>query len=106
MISDLQQGQALIDDQLAAQSARIAGLSRGLEQADGGIAASMAMGGTMLVPDSPLSVSFNLSTYRGEQGFSGALVGRVAKRVYVNGGIAGSTVKGSTGGRVGIAFGL
>src|SRR3546814_12899704 len=66
----------------------------------------MAMDGTMIVPDSTVSVSFNLATYRGEQGFSGAAVLRLTPRVYVSGGIAGSTVKGSTGGRVGVAFGF
>jgi trimeric autotransporter adhesin len=30
----------------------------------------------------------------------------VSRRVYISGGVAGSTVKGSTGGRVGVAFGF
>src|SRR5690606_19525539 len=71
------------------------------ESTRGGIAASMALGGTMVVPDSALSVNFNLATYRGEQGFSGTVAARVAPRVYVSAGIAGSTAKKSTGGRVG-----
>lgn len=79
---------------------------RGFRRANGGIAAAMALGGTMIVPDSGVSMSFNLATYRGEQGFSGAVVVRAAPRVYVSGGFAGSTVKGSTGGRVGVAFGF
>lgn len=79
---------------------------RSFDRVNGGIAAAMALGGTMVVPDSDVSVSFNLATYRGEQGFSGAVVVRAAPRVYVNGGFAGSTVKGSTGGRVGVAFGF
>lgn len=79
---------------------------RGFERANGGIAAAMAMGGTMIVPDSTVSMSFNLATYRGEQGFSGAVAVRAAPRVYISGGFAGSTVKGSTGGRVGVAFGF
>lgn len=66
----------------------------------------MALGGTMIVPDSNVSASFNLATYRGEQGFSGAVVVRAAPRVYVSGGFAGSTVRGSTGGRVGLAIGF
>src|SRR3546814_17255950 len=81
-------------------------LERHARQANGGSATAMAMGGTMIVPDSTVSVSFNLATYRGEQGFSGAAVLRLTPRVYVSGGIAGSTVKGSTGGRVGVAFGF
>ena len=66
----------------------------------------MALGGTMIVPDSSVSLSFNLATYRGEQGFSGAVAVRAAPRVYVSGGVVGSTVKGSTGGRIGVAIGF
>ena len=65
----------------------------------------MALGGTMLLPDTSVSVSFNLATYRGEQGFSGAVVARVKENVWISGGIGGSTVKRSTGGRVGVSFG-
>ena len=60
----------------------------------------------MVVPESPVTFNFNLATYRGEQGFAGGLVGRVAPNIYINAGVAGSSQKGSTGGRVGIAFGL
>jgi hypothetical protein len=60
----------------------------------------------MVVPDSNVSISLNAATYRGQQGFAGSVVARVAPRVYVSGGVAGSSAKGSTGGRVGIAFGL
>jgi hypothetical protein len=105
-VGALQQSQALIDDQVAALQTGQLALGRGLRQANGGIAAAMAMGGMMVVPDSTVSLNFNLSTYRGSQGFSGGLAARVAPKVYISGGIAGSTVKGSTGGRVGIAFGL
>jgi trimeric autotransporter adhesin len=76
------------------------------EQANGGIATAMALGGMMVVPDSSVTVNFNLATYRGEQGFAGGIVARLGPRVYINAGVAGSTVRGSTGGRVGIAFGL
>jgi trimeric autotransporter adhesin len=75
-------------------------------EAEGGIAAAMAMGGAVIVPDSNVSINFNLATYRGQQGFSAAIAGRVSEKVYITGGVAGSTVKGSTGGRIGIAFGL
>jgi Coiled stalk of trimeric autotransporter adhesin/YadA-like membrane anchor domain len=106
MISELQVSQALIDDTVATHTSQIAGLNRGLDGANAGIAASMALGGMMVVPDSALSVNFNLATYRGEQGFAGGLIGRVSPKVYINAGVAGSSRKGSTGGRVGIAFGL
>jgi autotransporter adhesin len=80
-------------------------LSRQARRADGGIAAAMALGGTVMPPDSTFAISFNLATYRGQQGFSTAIVARVSDHVWVSGGIAGSTVRGSTGGRAGITFG-
>lgn len=99
-----------VDSQLNILDNRIdtlqSNVNHGFKQVDGGIAAAMALGGSMIVPDSTVSVNFNLATYRGEQGFSGQLAIRAAPRVYVSGGIAGSTVKGSTGGRVGVAFGF
>ncbi len=105
-------GSALLalDNGLNVLDARVDDLSvstdLGFRQANGGIATALALGGTMIVPDSTVSVNFNLATYRGEQGFSGAVVFRAAPRVYISGGFAGSTVKGSTGGRVGMAFGF
>ena len=60
----------------------------------------------MIVPDSSVSINFNLATYRGEQGFSGVVALRAAPKVYISGGFAGSTVEGSNGGRVGIAIGF
>jgi hypothetical protein len=65
----------------------------------------MALAGTTIPGDMNVAVSFNLSTYRGEQGFSGAAVAKVDDHVWLSGGFAGSTVKGSTGGRVGMTFG-
>lgn len=101
---------AAVDSNLSRIDGRVGALEiatgRGFDRANGGIAAAMALGGTMIVPDSQVSASFNLSTYRGQQGFSGAIAVRAAQRVYLSGGIAGSTVKGSTGGRVGVAFGF
>lgn len=83
------------------QSASCVDLACALEldnrRASGGIAAAMAMDGTVMPPDSTFAISFNLATYRGEQGFSGAAVAKVTDQVWVGGGIAGSTVKGSTG---------
>jgi trimeric autotransporter adhesin len=105
-VQSLQSGQALIDDNVAALQTGQVALGRGLRQANGGIAAAMAMGGTMIVPDSNISLNFNLATYRGQQGFSGAVAARVTPKVYISGGFAGSTVKGSTGARVGVAFGF
>jgi hypothetical protein len=99
-----------VDSRLSQVDTRIDVLSastdRRFRHANGGIAAAMALGGTMIVPDSTVSLSFNLATYRGEQGFSGSLAVRAAPRVYFSGGFAGSTVKGSTGGRVGMAIGF
>lgn len=99
-----------VDGQLSRLDTRIDALAgssdRRFRHANGGIATAMALAGTMIVPDSRISVNFNLATYRGEQGFSGAVVLQASPRVYVSGGFAGSTVKGSTGGRVGVAFGF
>jgi hypothetical protein len=98
------------DQQFADLSGRVDTLDFRLDamnkQTRAGIAAAMALGGTMVVPDSNVSINFNAATYRGEQGFSGSVVARVAPKIYVSGGIAASTAKGSTGGRVGVAFGL
>lgn len=97
-------------------AARLTGLESGLaalnasnelynRQAAGGIAAAMALGGTIIPADAKGAISFNLATFRGEQGFSGIAVIKAAPKVYLNAGVAGSTVKGSTGGRVGVTFG-
>jgi hypothetical protein len=94
--------EALSTGRIAALEGRVDRIDR---MANGGIAAAMAMGGTMVVPDATVSMSFNIATYRGQQGFSGAIVGRVAPKVYINAGVAGSTIKKSTGGRVGVTFG-
>ncbi|MEP2736865.1 MAG: YadA C-terminal domain-containing protein, partial [Erythrobacter sp.] len=108
---------AVSDAQFDALSARTSTLEGRIDNFDfrlddldestrGGIAAAMALGGTMVVPDSTFSVSFNASTYRGEQGFAGSVTARVGDKVYINGGVTGSTAKKSTGGRVGVAFGF
>jgi hypothetical protein len=101
---------AVSDAQFAELEGRVDALDFRLDEMNegtrGGIAAAMALGGTMVVPDSNISINFNAAPYRGEQGFSGTVAARVAPRVYVSAGVAGSTAKGSTGGRVGIAFGL
>ncbi|MXO58417.1 hypothetical protein GRI89_09865, partial [Altererythrobacter salegens] len=101
---------AVTDAQFDALEEHVDALSFRLDEMNestrGGIAAAMALSGTMVVPDSNLSVNFNAATYRGEQGFSGTIAARVAPRVYVSAGFAGSTAKKSTGGRVGVAFGI
>ena len=76
------------------------------EGLSGGIAASMALGSAMVVPDKNLSVSLNAATYGGEQGFSGMLTGRVSDSVYVSAGVAGNTGDDKVGGQVGVAFGF
>ncbi len=83
----------------------VAGLERDMRRSYGGVAAAIALGGTMIPPGSDHAVSFNLATFQGVQGFSGSAVTRVTRNVWVNAGIAGSTVKGTTGARAGIAFG-
>jgi hypothetical protein len=80
-------------------------LNRATRRADGGIATAMALGGTVMPADVDFALSFNLATFRGQQGFSGSLVARISERVWVSSGIAGSTVGGSTGARAGITFG-
>jgi hypothetical protein len=92
----LEAGQAQLGQQIAING----------REANGGIAAAMAMGGAVIVPDSNVSINFNLATYRGQQGFSASVAGRINDRLYITAGVAGSTVKGSTGGRVGMAFGF
>ncbi|MEW4449857.1 YadA-like family protein, partial [Qipengyuania sp. JC766] len=108
---------AVTDAQFDALSGRVATLEGRVDQLDfqlqeldeftrGGIAAAMAFGGTMIVPDSNVSVSLNASTFGGEQGFSGAVSARISPRIYVSAGVAGSTADDTTGGRVGVAFGF
>lgn len=93
-------------DALEGQVVALTGtIGQGFRRANAGIAAAMALGGTVMPPDSRFAVSFNIATYRGQQGFSGAVVARVTDHVWVSGGFAGSTVRGSTGGRAGVTFG-
>lgn len=66
----------------------------------------MALGGITIVPDSDWTMSLNLATLGGQQGFSTSIVGRVTERVDICGGITGSSVNGTTAGRVGVAFGF
>ncbi|MEQ1497390.1 MAG: YadA-like family protein [Novosphingobium sp.] len=73
-------------------------------QNEAGIAAAMALGGTIMPADANLAISFNLATYRGEQGFSTAVTARASDHVYVSAGFSGSSVKGSTGARVGMTL--
>lgn len=105
-LTQLQSGQAALQSMIDNQAAQISDLSLGQHQSVGGIASAMALGGMMIVPNVTTSINFNLATYRGEQGFAFGIVRRVAPTVYVSGGVAGSTVRGSTGGRVGMAFGF
>ncbi len=73
-------------------------------QAEGGIAAAMALGGTLMPAYAKLAISFNLATYRGQQGFSATTTVKASDHVYLNAGFAGSTVGGSSGGRVDMTF--
>ncbi|WP_157219829.1 hypothetical protein [Flavisphingomonas formosensis] len=105
---DAQQGADIhnLQSDVSSLQSDVNGLHRDMRRANGGIAAAVALGGTMVVPDSVVSISFNLATFRGEQGFSGSIVGQIAPKVYVQAGIGGSTVRGTTTGRVGITFGM
>jgi trimeric autotransporter adhesin len=55
--------------------------------------------------DMNVAISFNLATYRGQQGFSGSVVARVSPHVWFNAGAATGTVRGSTGDRAGMTIG-
>lgn len=107
-VTDAQFGQ--LESSILALEGRVSGLEFQLQEVDerltGGIAASMALGGQMVVPDSTVSFSLNASTYHSEQGFAGSLSARVAEKVYISAGLAGSTAPDSTGGRIGVAFGF
>ena len=94
-----------LDTRVARMENNLADLNRGLRRAYAGTAGAIAMGGTMIPADQHLAVSFNLATFRGQQGYSGAIVARVSQNVWVNAAAAGSTQRGSTGGRVGMTFG-
>jgi hypothetical protein len=104
--ASLQSGLASAQSNIGILVSDVAGLKEDIRRTNGGIAAAVAIGGAAIVPDSPLSISFNLSTYRGEQGFSGSVLGKVSERVYLSAGVAGSTVGKSTTGRIGVTFGL
>ena len=58
-----------------------------------------------IVPGKAVSVSMNVSSYRGEQGFAGSIAGRVTDSLYVTAGVAGAT-RGTATGRVGMMFGF
>jgi len=88
----------------AAQSSLSGRVETVNRDANGGIAAAMALGGTVLPADSHFAISFDLATYRGQQGFAGSAVLKASDHVYLSAGVAGSTVKDSTGGRVGVTF--
>ncbi|MEP2139214.1 MAG: YadA-like family protein, partial [Erythrobacter sp.] len=99
-----------LSNSVLALDGRVSGLEFQLQDVEerltGGIAAAMALGGQMIVPDSTVSFSLNASTFQGEQGFAGSVSARLAEKVYISAGVAGSTASDSTGGRVGVAFGF
>ncbi|RZM13752.1 MAG: hypothetical protein EOP67_64885 [Sphingomonas sp.] len=95
----------MLESRATAMEGRVVQLARRTRQATGGVAAAMALGGATLPPGANTAVTFNLATYRGEQGFAGSGIAKVTRHVYVSGGIAGSTVRRSTGGRVGVTLG-
>ncbi len=96
--------------QFDALSGRVNALDFRLEELDestrGGIAAAMAFGGTMIVPGKPVSLSFSVANYRGEQAFAGNLAGQIADDVYLAAGVSGNTGDGSIGTRATVLFGF
>ena len=76
-----------------------------IRKAYAGTAVAIALGGTMMPPDMKVAVSFNLATFRGEKAFAASVVARVSPRIWFNAGAAGSSQRGSTGGRAGVTFG-
>lgn len=82
-------------------SSQLQSLQGDMRRANGGIAAAMALGGTMMPPDATFAISVNGSRFAGETGYSASVAGRISRRIWVNAGFAGSTAKRSTGGRAG-----
>ena len=108
---------AVSDTQFNALSGRVSGLEAGFADLNfklddlsgaalGGVAAAMAMGQAKIVPDANVSMTMAAATYKGEQGFSASLTGRVAEKVYVSAGISGNTGDSSIGGAVSATFGF
>ena len=106
------------DAQFSALSAKVDGLgtrvdnlSVSMNELDnvlsGGIAASMALGSAIAVPDKAFSLSLNVATYGGEQGFAGTMTGRLSDSVYVSAGVAGNSGgRGRVGAQAGVALGF
>jgi hypothetical protein len=104
---------AVSDAQFTLLSSRVEGLQGQLadfdlrmEGLEGGIAAAMALGGTMPVPGKSLTISVSGASYGGEQAFAGNLVSRVSDSVYVSAGVSGNTADGRIGGRVSASIGF
>ncbi|UIP08291.1 hypothetical protein LY632_04745 [Erythrobacter sp. SDW2] len=108
---------AITDAQFDALTGRVSSLENGLAQTNfrleemdkglsGGIAAAMALGSAVMVPDKAFSIAINAATYGGEQGFSGVLAGRVSDAMVVTAGVTGNTGDDRWGGQVGVAFGF
>jgi autotransporter adhesin len=77
---------AVTDAQFNTLEGELGGRSFRLDEMDkssrAGIAAAMAVGGMMVVPESNVSVSMNVATYRREQGFSGGISPRSSSRAW------------------------
>jgi len=101
-IATLQNGQSATNTKLGLLGEQVRVEAR---RTDGGLAAAMAMGGTMIPPDSRFALSMNVASYRGEQGFSASGVARLSDRIWANAGVAGSSVSGTTGARAGVTIG-
>jgi hypothetical protein len=86
-------------------SSEVASLKGDIRRANAGVALAMAMGGTVIPPGTTMALSFNLAPFRGEQGFSGAFVGRITRNIWVNASAAIGTGGSSSGGRAGFTIG-
>jgi hypothetical protein len=73
-VDGLESRTAILENAVTEQTFALESMQR---HADAGIAAAMALGGTVIPPDARFAISFNLATYRAEQGFSGSVVARV-----------------------------
>jgi len=104
-IGALQTRTGTLEGQVGTFNSQVGAIQRDIRRTYGGIATAIAMGGAMIPPGDKVAVSFNLANFRGEQGFSVAAVVKLTDHAYATGGFAGSTVKGSSGERVGVTFG-
>ncbi|MEM6496442.1 MAG: hypothetical protein AAF709_06930, partial [Pseudomonadota bacterium] len=74
--------------------------------ARGGIAAAAALGSNIILPNKDLTMSGNVTTFGGEQGFALSLTGRASESFALTAGVAGSTAEGDVIAQAGFALGF